>query len=138
MVRVKIGFENGDSLVTRFNGTLEEARSYYLGHVFNLGVADDNMQRCSTVERIPSLQEVLTAWAAVDGMMVVITDGTVSRRVVSVEMDGEELKVTADGWDHLVWLPMEDDCQLSGWKVEQHGNNLYIMPGNITLHVSHE
>lgn len=138
MVRVKIGFENGDSLVTRFNGTLEEARSYYLGHVFNLGVADDNMQRCSTVERIPSLQEVLTAWAAVDGMMVVITDGTVSRRVVSVAMDGEELRVTADGWDHPVWLPMEDDCQLSGWKVEQHGNSLYIMPGNITLHVSHE
>lgn len=29
MVRVKIGFENGDSLVTRFNGTLEDARSYY-------------------------------------------------------------------------------------------------------------
>ena len=135
MVRVKIGFENGDSLVTRFNGTLEDARSYYLGHVFNLGVADDNMQRCSTVERIPSLQEVLTAWAAVDGMMVIIPDGTVSRRVVSVEMDGEELKVTADGWDHPVWLPMEDDCQLSGWKVEQHGRNMYIMPGSITLNI---
>ena len=135
MLRVKIGFENGDSLVTRFNGTLEDAQGYYLGRAFNLGVVDDNIQHCNKVERIPTLQEVLTAWAAVDGMMVVITDGTVSRRVVSVEMDDTELKVAADGWDRPVWLPMEDDYQLSGWKVEHHGRNLYIMPGSITLNI---
>lgn len=138
MVRVKIGFENGDSLVTRFNGTLEEAREYYMGRAFNLGVVDDNIQQCNKVERIPTLSEVLTAWAEVDGMMVVITDGTVSRRVVSVEMDGEELKITADGWDHPVWLPMRDDYHLSGWKVEHSGRSLYIMPGSITLNTGNK
>ena len=43
MLYFKIGFENGDSFETGFNGTLDEARRYYLGRVFNLGTADDDM-----------------------------------------------------------------------------------------------
>lgn len=43
MLYFKIGFENGDSFETGFNGTLDEARRYYLGRVFNLGTVDDDM-----------------------------------------------------------------------------------------------
>lgn len=53
MLYFKIGFENGDSFETGFNGTLDEARRYYLGHVFNLGAVDDDMQRCNSVEQLP-------------------------------------------------------------------------------------
>ena len=54
MLYFKIGFENGDSFETGFNGTLDEARRYYLGHVFNLGAVDDDMQRCNSVEQLPT------------------------------------------------------------------------------------
>lgn len=83
MLYFKIGFENGDSFETGFNGTLDEARRYYLGHVFNLGAVDDDMQRCNSVEQLPTLEMALAAWIA-SGGLVVLTDGTVSRRVFSV------------------------------------------------------
>ena len=54
MLYFRIGFENGDSLETGFNGTLEEAKAYYLGRVFNLGAVDDDMQRCNSVEQLPT------------------------------------------------------------------------------------
>ena len=56
MLYFKIGFENGDSFETGFNGTLDEARRYYLGRVFNLGTVDDDMQRCNSVEQLPTLE----------------------------------------------------------------------------------
>ena len=31
------GTKEGNSLITGFNGTLEEAKRYYIGRVFNLG-----------------------------------------------------------------------------------------------------
>jgi hypothetical protein len=34
---IRVTFSDGDSLVTRFNGTLLDARHYYMGNVFNLG-----------------------------------------------------------------------------------------------------
>ena len=64
MLYFKIGFENGDSFETGFNGTLDEARRYYLGHVFNLGAVDDDMQRCNSVEqrRIPEQRDCGDDW----------------------------------------------------------------------------
>ncbi len=35
-VRVKAIFENGDSLTSGFNGTLDDARKYYLGKRFDM------------------------------------------------------------------------------------------------------
>ena len=97
MLYFKIGFENGDSFETGFNGTLDEARRYYLGRVFNLGTVDDDMQRCNSVEQLPTLEMGLAAWIA-SGGLVVITDGTVSRQVVSVLVDGlEESRLPAHG-----------------------------------------
>lgn len=64
MLYFRIGFENGDSLETGFNGTLEEAKAYYLGRVFNLGAVDDDMQRCNSVEQLPTLEMGLAAWIA--------------------------------------------------------------------------
>lgn len=48
----KIIFENGDYFITNFNGSIDQACSYYLGHVFNLGTVSDNMQRCNHVEEV--------------------------------------------------------------------------------------
>lgn len=36
MISIKATFENGDSLTSGFNGTLEDARAYYVGKRFNL------------------------------------------------------------------------------------------------------
>lgn len=46
----KITFSDGDSLVTSMNSTLEEAKDYYLGKVFNLGIETDRLVRCISVE----------------------------------------------------------------------------------------
>ena len=95
MLYFKIGFENGDSFETGFNGTLDEARRYYLGRVFNLGTVDDDMQRCNSVEQLPTLEMALAAWIASAGL-VVLTDGTVSRRVSSVLVDDADLRLVVD------------------------------------------
>lgn len=104
MLYFKIGFENGDSFETGFNGTLDEARRYYLGHVFNLGAVDDDMQRCNSVEQLPTLEMALAAWIA-SGCLVVLTDGTVSRRVSSVLVDDADLRLVVDGWQKRFTCP---------------------------------
>lgn len=51
----KIGFTDGDSFTTGFNGSLEDAKAYYLGHPFNLGTESDNMKICNSVEQLSPL-----------------------------------------------------------------------------------
>ena len=50
MITLKVKFENGDYFYTGFNGTRETAESYYLGKRFNIGSAEDNMQKCVAIE----------------------------------------------------------------------------------------
>jgi hypothetical protein len=49
-----VTFEDGNTLVTGFNGTLEEARAYYVGKFFNHGDTDshpkDKMVKAIKVE----------------------------------------------------------------------------------------
>lgn len=54
----KIGFTDGDSFITRFNGSLEDAKAYYLGHPFNLGTEVDNMKTCNSVEQLFPLNPI--------------------------------------------------------------------------------
>jgi len=49
---IKVNYANGDSITTRFNGTIEEATAYYVGEVFNIGVVSDNLQECNSIEVI--------------------------------------------------------------------------------------
>ena len=50
METVKITYDNGDSSVTRINGTREEVAKYYMGKCFNLGVEADDMHKVVKVE----------------------------------------------------------------------------------------
>ena len=52
MITIKVDFEDGDSLVTRFNGTLEEAKQYYIDKVFNMGCVNDNIVRCIDISKV--------------------------------------------------------------------------------------
>ena len=70
MLYFRIGFENGDSLETGFNGTLEEAKAYYLGRVFNLGAVDDDMQRCNSVEQFPTLEIMSGTTGSTSGLRI--------------------------------------------------------------------
>lgn len=56
MITIKCKYENGQSFTTRLNATIEEARDYYVGNVFNIGQVNDNMQKCVSVE------EIVTDW----------------------------------------------------------------------------
>jgi len=49
----KITFSGGDYLYTRLNASIEEAKAYYLGNIFNLGSSEaDNLQKCVDVEEV--------------------------------------------------------------------------------------
>jgi hypothetical protein len=52
MITIKCTYANGDSIITRFNGTIQEANAYYLNKVFNIGTVHDNIQNCIKVEQI--------------------------------------------------------------------------------------
>lgn len=47
---VKVSFEDGDSMVTRINGSREEVAKYYMGNYFNMGVESDDMKKVVKVE----------------------------------------------------------------------------------------
>lgn len=61
---VKVNYENGDSIATRFNGTIEEATTYYVGKNFNIGVVSDNLQKCNSIEVIEEESEQTTHFKA--------------------------------------------------------------------------
>jgi len=50
MITVKVTFNNGNTIVTGINTTLEGAKEYYLGKAFNFGVEDDLMLIATKVE----------------------------------------------------------------------------------------
>jgi hypothetical protein len=52
MKTYKVTFSDGDSLVTGFNGTFEEAVNYYIGNIFNLGSDEDHMVTGIKVEEV--------------------------------------------------------------------------------------
>lgn len=53
MICIEVKYQDGDTSVTRFNGTFEEAKAYYVGRVFNIGTVSDNLQRCTGIRLIP-------------------------------------------------------------------------------------
>jgi hypothetical protein len=51
MIDIKVNFADGDYFYTGINATPDEARAYYVGKVFNVGLGpDDNLQRCTDIE----------------------------------------------------------------------------------------
>ena len=49
---IKCTYANGDEVITRFNGTFEEAQIYYLNKLFNLGATNDNMKKCIDIKEV--------------------------------------------------------------------------------------
>lgn len=52
MKTFKVIFSDGDSLVTGFNGTLDDAKTYYVGNWFNLGSVEDRMAKGISVQEV--------------------------------------------------------------------------------------
>jgi hypothetical protein len=52
MTNVKVTYSNGDTITTAINGTIEAAKEYFLGNIFNIGSVEDNMQTAVKVEEI--------------------------------------------------------------------------------------
>ena len=50
----KVTFEDGNSLITGFNGSIDDAKSYYLNNVFNFGDVDspDHLVRGISVDQV--------------------------------------------------------------------------------------
>ena len=48
----KVTFSNGDYLYTQLNASIEEAKAYYLGNIFNLCTEADNLQKCVDMEEV--------------------------------------------------------------------------------------
>lgn len=44
MIEIKVIFTGDEYVFTRFNGTLEDAKQYYIGKVFNFGAYDDRLE----------------------------------------------------------------------------------------------
>ena len=54
MINIKIIYEDGDCEFTKINATIEEARKYYTGQRFNVGITTDKIKKCVKVEIINS------------------------------------------------------------------------------------
>jgi len=53
MKTYKCTYQNGDTIVSGFNGNLKDAEEYFLNKWFNIGIGEyDNMQKCIKVEQI--------------------------------------------------------------------------------------
>jgi len=56
MIAIQVTFADGYSLITNMNGTIEEARAYYLGQEFQFGDTEehprDRMVRAVAVEQV--------------------------------------------------------------------------------------
>lgn len=61
MLLIRCYYENGDKITTAINLSFEEAKDYFEGKVFNLGMLgryeDDKMQRCVRIEEIKSYKK---------------------------------------------------------------------------------
>jgi hypothetical protein len=48
-MKIKCFYANGDTILTRFIGSRKQAREYFIGRVFNIGVVEDNLQTCVNI-----------------------------------------------------------------------------------------
>jgi|SRR5579862_64519 len=49
--KVKVTFEDGNTIITRINGTVADIKKYYIGGTFNVGSpGNDNNQKATRVE----------------------------------------------------------------------------------------
>ena len=57
MIAITVTYHNGNTISTNINGTIEEARAYYVGQCFNFGDTEehpaDRMVKAVAVEEIP-------------------------------------------------------------------------------------
>lgn len=53
MTTVKVYLANGDSFVTKINGTPEDAHKYYDGATLNMGTDTDDLQKVEKIEILP-------------------------------------------------------------------------------------
>lgn len=56
MIAIKCTYENGQTITTNINGTLEDGKKYFLNKLINIGHIEDNMQRCINVEEIKKME----------------------------------------------------------------------------------
>jgi hypothetical protein len=58
MIAIKVTYADGNSLSTNINGTIEEARAYYIGQWFNFGDTEehpaDRMVKAVAVDEVTS------------------------------------------------------------------------------------
>ena len=50
MRTIKVHFSDGDSLVSKINGTTDEIENYFFGKVFNIGSVTDKLVKCVRIE----------------------------------------------------------------------------------------
>lgn len=48
-MKVQCFYANGDTILTSFIGSREQAREYFIGQVFNIGTVTDNLQTCVNI-----------------------------------------------------------------------------------------
>ena len=51
-LEIRIIYEDGTAESTRINATIDEAKRYYIGNVFNVGVVSDILKKCVDIEII--------------------------------------------------------------------------------------
>jgi hypothetical protein len=50
MRTVKVYFSDGDSFISKINGTTDEIENYFFGKVFNIGSVTDKLVKCVRIE----------------------------------------------------------------------------------------
>lgn len=100
----KVTYEDGNTMVTGFNGTLEDAKKYYEGKVFNVGDGpNDNMVKAVTVEEVKESETKTAETKGEDRMKILkrIVENSQYEKIDGKMVDGFTASMLVQIYDAL-------------------------------------
>lgn len=86
--------------VTEFNGTIEDARRYFVGQEINVGTVEDRMVKCLKVADVTTWKRYKVAFRGTTKGAAVASSTPYSVTVLAADEDGARLELY-DRYEHI-------------------------------------
>ena len=128
-MELRVYFDDGNHLDTRFNGTLEEAKKYYIGKTFNLGVDRDDMRKCTGLEPLHNEQGRLPEYHGLQLNLERLTDSLINTALERCELLGITTETArAAAYAYMAYSSIWDE-DLTKWAGELRDSQQKGSPG---------